>query len=213
MAYLNSQDGDVAIRDAVIFFHKLPSIFQNIPFIKPLICLNIPFIIKNKKNKGFTLIELIITLTVIGILVALVAPNMGSFVVSNRLTTQANELVTDINLARSEAIKQASNVGVCASSTGTGCTGSWQSGWIMFRDGDSSLTWTAAADSVLRTHESLSGSNTLSGPTTIVVFSKSGLLANSAAAGDFILCNSQSGKSRVINIQLTGRPSLSSGTC
>ena len=199
--------------DVLLFFHKLPFVCHKLPLVIPTVYLNIPFVINNKKNNGFTLIELVITLTIIGILLGVVAPNMSTFVLSNRLTTQGNEFIADINLARSEAIKQAGNVGICASSTGTSCTGSWQSGWIMFRDGDSSLTWTATTDSVLRTHESLSGNNTLSGPTTIVVFNTSGLLANSAAAGNFTLCNSQSGKSRVINIQATGRPSLSSGAC
>lgn len=196
-----------------IFFHKLPLVCFKLPLVEPIIPLNIPFVSQSREINGFSVIELVITLTIVGILLGIVAPNMSTFVLSNRLTTQGNEFIADINLARSEAIKQAGNVGVCASSTGTSCTGSWQNGWIMFRDGDSSLTWTAAADSVLRTHESLSGSNTLSGPTTIVVFNNSGLLANSAAIGNFTLCNSQSGKSRVINIQATGRPSLSSGTC
>lgn len=140
------------------------------------------------------------------------APNMNTFVVSNRLTTQANEFVADLNLARSEAIKQASHVGVCASSNGSSCTGSWQNGWIVFLDADASLGWTAS-DSVLRTHESLSGNNTLSGPQTTIVFNKSGLLALTAAASNYTLCNSQSGKSRVINVQTTGRPSLSEGSC
>lgn len=202
---------DVVKKNRVFIWQSFPFVCQKIPSVKPFVCHIYPFVCINKKICGFTLIELIITLTVIAILLGIVAPNMSTFVVSNRLTTQANEFIADINFARSEAIKQASNVGVCASSTGTSCTGNWQQGWIIFLD-ITPLGWTSG-DSVIRTHESLSGSNTLSGSQTIV-FGKSGLLALAPATSNYTLCNSQSGKSRVINIApTTGRPSVSSGSC
>ncbi len=196
----------------VFISHSFPFVCRNTPSVIPFVYRNHPFVERHKLFSGFTLIELIITLTIIAILLGIVGPNMGTFVTSNRLTTQANEFIADLNLARSEAIKQASNVGVCASSTGTSCTGNWQNGWIVFLDADASLGWTAS-DSVLRTHESLSGNNTLGGTQTTIVFNKSGVLASAAAAGNYTLCNSQSGKSRVINVQTTGRPTLSEGSC
>jgi len=192
------------LKTNILNLSEKPFVWKKLPLIKPYVCINIPFIGIYPKNSAFTLIELVVTLTIIGILLAIVAPNMGTFVVSNRLTTQANEFIADINLARSEAIKQGGNIGICASSNGSSCTGSWQNGWIVY---------VASSSSVLRTHESLSGNNTLSGPQTNVVFDRAGLLTNSAAAGNYTLCNSQNGMSRIINVQVTGRPSLSSGNC
>lgn len=202
--HINQQCWKFSSKKYLLYFSELPFICKKIPFINPSICINTPFVGSYKKNAAFTLIEVVITITILGILLAIVAPNMSTFVVSNRLTTQANEFIADINLARSEAIKQGSNIGICASSNSSSCTGTWQSGWIVY---------VASNSSVLRAHESLSGNNTLSGPQTDVVFNRAGLLTNSAAAGNYTLCNSQRGMSRTINVQLTGRPSLSTGSC
>lgn len=191
---------------------ELPFVCLNIPIVKPSVCRNIPLVKLYKYIGGFTLIELIIAVTVIGILVALAGPALQTFVASNRLTTLANEFMADLSRARSEAIKQAVNVGVCASSDGTSCGGSWVNGWILFVDADSSRTWTTG-DSVLRTHESITGNNSLTGTATVIVFSKTGMLDAATGAGTYTLCNSQINLSRVISIASTGRPSLSTGTC
>lgn len=191
---------------------SLPSVCQKIPFVKPSIYLNYPFVELRKYIAGFTLIELIVTLTIAGILIALAAPAMRTFIFNQRLTTQANELIADFNLARSEAIKRVNNTGVCASNTGTSCSGTWQNGWIVFVDADNSRTWTSG-DSVLRVHESISSDVAMTGSASVVIFSASGLLDSGTGAGNYTLCSSQIGQSRTVSIATTGRPSMSSGTC
>ena len=57
------------------------------------------------KSSGFTLVELMITLAIAGILVAVGIPSFNSTISDSRLTSYANEFVTALNLARSEAIK------------------------------------------------------------------------------------------------------------
>lgn len=189
-----------------------PFICLNIPFVKPPVCHNYPFVIRDRKVTGFTLIELIVTLTIAGILIALAAPAMRTFMLSQRLTTQANEFIADVNFARSEAIKRTGNIGVCASSSGADCSGTWQNGWVVFRDADNSRTWTSG-DSVLRVHESIASGVTMNGSATVVVFNAAGLLDSGTGAGDYTLCSSQIGQSRTVGIATTGRPTLSSGTC
>lgn len=208
------RQGNIATHqdDVSLFSRKLPLVCHNIPLVRPLICFNIPFININRFKAGFTLVELIITLTIAGILAALAAPAMRTFIFSQRLTTQANELVADFNLARSEAIKRSGNTGVCSSSSGTSCGGTWQNGWIVFVDADNSRTWTSG-DSVLRAHEAISSDVAVNGSASIVVFNVSGLLDIGTGAGDYTLCSSQIGQSRTIGIATTGRPSMSSGTC
>ncbi|HFQ91317.1 MAG TPA: prepilin-type N-terminal cleavage/methylation domain-containing protein, partial [Chromatiales bacterium] len=56
-----------------------------------------------KRHTGFTLVELLMTLIIVSIVVSLGAPALTDMIRSNRLTTQTNELVTALNLARSEA--------------------------------------------------------------------------------------------------------------
>ena len=65
--------------------------------------------------QGFTLIELIVAMSVLAILVAIAAPSFQSVFNSNRLTSTANELNTSLQLARMEAVKRNSRVVVCPS--------------------------------------------------------------------------------------------------
>lgn len=189
-----------------------PFVCRNIPFVKPSVCLIYPFVVRNQKTNGFTLIELIITLTVVGILLAIIAPNFSTFLSSNRLTTQANELLTDLSFARSESIKQATNIGVCVSN-GSSCMGSdWRNGWIVFLDADNSASWTSG-DSVLRVHDALTGATTATTSSAIIVFSRSGMLANGTGAGSYTLCDSGTSQSRVITITSVGRVTLTKGAC
>lgn len=173
--------------------------------IKPLICRNIPFV----GVIGFTLVELIVTLTIAGILAAVAAPSMFGFVASNRLATQINELIADINLSRSEAIKRGTTSGICVTAVnGTACDagGNWANGWLVYYVDPVTTT-----NVTIKTHEQLSGNNTLTAPADVLTFNKSGFLTS--LQGDFILCDGKLHKSRVVNIKPTGRPSLTEATC
>jgi type IV fimbrial biogenesis protein FimT len=63
-------------------------------------------------------------------------PSFRQFTADSRTTAFTNDLVTALNLARSEALHRSSNVVVCASSTQTSCTGAatWSDGFIAFTD-------------------------------------------------------------------------------
>lgn len=90
-----------------------------------------------KRAAGFTLVELMIGIAVLALLMALGVPSFMNLVRNNRLVTQTNEVVTGLNLARSEAIKRGLPVSVCVSSDQTDCdtgTPDWADGWIMFVD-------------------------------------------------------------------------------
>jgi type IV fimbrial biogenesis protein FimT len=72
--------------------------------------------IPSKKIHGLTLIELMVTVTVLAILMAIGLPEMRSFIVSNRLGSDVNAFVGLINYARSEAITRNQNVIICPKS-------------------------------------------------------------------------------------------------
>lgn len=90
---------------------------------------------KHSSNRGFSMIELLVTLTVVGILMAVALPNLSDMVKSNAVAAQSNHFSTTINLARSEAVKRNLNVFICVRD-GSACTtsGEWEDGWIVFAD-------------------------------------------------------------------------------
>ena len=83
-------------------------------------------------QRGFTLLEVLVTLLIGSILAAIAIPNMTALVRNDRETSQINNLIFTLNYARSEAVKEDNPVCVCASSDGASCGTNWASGWIIF---------------------------------------------------------------------------------
>jgi type IV fimbrial biogenesis protein FimT len=87
-------------------------------------------------TSGFTLIELMIAMAVLALIIAIGVPSFEAQIRNNRSAAQAENLVIALNFARSEAVKRARRVSVCASTNGTSCNAAdWKDGWIVFLDG------------------------------------------------------------------------------
>lgn len=101
-----------------------------------------------RKNKGFTLIELLITLAVAAIVMSVAIPSFTQMMLNNSSATVGTELSVALNYARSEAIKRAQRVSICASDNGIAClpANNWKEGWLVFVD--DAATDTAAAATV-----------------------------------------------------------------
>jgi type IV fimbrial biogenesis protein FimT len=87
---------------------------------------------------GFTLLELMVTISIMAILLAVALPSFQGSLRSNRLATTSNELLASLSLARSEGIRSTRGGGVCASANGTSCGADWNQGWMVWteKDGD-----------------------------------------------------------------------------
>ena len=86
---------------------------------------------------GLTMIELLVTISIVAILATMAAPSLREMVESNRLTALNNQLVSTLNYVRAEAIKRSFPVTMCVrNSTGSGCatSGGFENGWIVFVD-------------------------------------------------------------------------------
>ena len=89
-----------------------------------------------RTSRGFTLIELMIGLTILAVVLALAVPSFRQFTQNNAVVAAHNDLVTSIQLARSEALRRNRPVSICASVDGEDCATDtdWDSGWIAFID-------------------------------------------------------------------------------
>ena len=93
---------------------------------------------KRIPQQGFTLIELIIALSMLSILTAYAIPNYRTFKLNKSMTTEVNRLVATINYARSKSIILQEHVILCATESYISCDGNsqWHLGWMVFVDFD-----------------------------------------------------------------------------
>ncbi len=83
------------------------------------------------KQSGFTLIELMVVISILAILLGIGVPSFRATIEGNRITTVANDLVGALQFARSEAVKRGTNVTLCSSSDQATCSGAWADGWVV----------------------------------------------------------------------------------
>lgn len=167
---------------------------------------------KIKKYNAFTLVELLITLAIVGILATVALPNMSSFIKNEQLTSSINSLLSHLQYARSESILRHRQIVVCASNDEATCSGNWIDGWIIFNDDDQSGDL-SGSETILKIRENLSANITLSSSagTTSVIFDKRGFTP--ASASTFTVCDDRGVTSRKsISITNTGRVSNGGGT-
>lgn len=126
-----------------------------------------------KPAAGFTLVELLVVIAIVTVMLALAIPSYKSVTVQDRMASEIGDFTTDVELARSAAVKQGMPVTICASATPTAaapaCDGTdWSTGWIVFTDVASPANHiysAAGGDTLLRVHSALQGGDTLAGST------------------------------------------------
>ncbi len=126
-------------------------------------------------ENGFTLVEVLITLAVVVIVLAVAVPGFGLLIAETRMTTTTNGIVTQLNLARSEAVKRGTPVTMCSSADGATCSGDldWGSGWIVFTDQDRNLEVNDATD-IIRVQQSTENDVELNGNYAYLMYLRDG---------------------------------------
>lgn len=169
---------------------------------------------KQSVAAGFTLIELVIVLTIVSITLSIGVPSFQGFIKSSRVAGLTNQFVTSVNYARSEAVKRGSRVTVCKSANQSTCTagGDWDQGWMVFVDTANFGVWDAGEE-IVRVQEDFEGATTLkvvSGVGSALSFLPRGRLVT-GQSGQLSLCDNH--EARTININAVGRTHIVEATC
>lgn len=160
--------------------------------------------------RGFTLIEMIVTMAVAAILLTVAVPSFKYVTNNNRMSAENNGLLGDLQFARAEAIKEGRTVTVCVSADGATCANStaWQSGWIVFSD-PTNVGVVDAGETILRVQHTFSSSDSYAASNNVsaITFNRDGY-AIGIANGTLITLHDSSNTSawtRCLSVNLSGQ--------
>jgi len=120
------------------------------------------------RNRGFTLLEVLVVLAVLAVLLSLAAPSLQGLRQKHQMQSQAEQLQASLLLARSEALRRQQRVTLCVREPSAGggpdcaSSGTWAQGWVMFVDANDTGR-REANETVLQLHGALPGFLTLQG--------------------------------------------------
>jgi len=143
------------------------------------------------RRGGFTLIELMITVAIVGVLAKLAAPAMQQMILAENVRSATSDLQTALYYTRSEAIKRASNVDIVPNS------GDWKNGWVVQLSG---------GGAVLRQHDAVNTQlSSMAGGT--ITYRSDGRVTSTPGTIAVTTSNT-SVQARCIKIDLSGRPNV-----
>lgn len=114
---------------------------------------------------GFTLFELMLTVALAALILALAIPNFMQFAANNRLSGAANDMLAAIHIARTEAIKRRVPTAMCFTTTPNAttpaCDGTGKQGWVSWVDTDNDFVVDATNEPILARHVALASAVTV----------------------------------------------------
>lgn len=152
---------------------------------------------KNKKWLGFSLLEMLLILALLGILCLMGIPSWRHLVQENQTGTQVRTFISALNFARSEAIKQSEKVIFCPSENQKTCGGSWQKGQIVLSN-----------NTVLRIYPPLPANEKLLWKSSLGRVDRLEFVASgftNGQKGSFIFCPTDARYAKRIIIEQSGR--------
>jgi type IV fimbrial biogenesis protein FimT len=158
-------------------------------------------------ERGFTLIELMVTLSIMAVLLTLVIPSFSAAFLSNKLAGYTNSWVASVQLARGEAVKRNLVVTLCRSADLATCatSGTWQQGWVVL-----------SGTTLIQSHEALSADYHFTSSAYTISFQPSGV---GATGTTLTLCRATptaGAQERVVTLSTSGHTTVTTtrtGVC
>ena len=161
-----------------------------------------------KLQKGVTLVELMVTVSIVAIILAFVGPSIQSILIKNRIVAEINETSSLIQYARHHAIDEQAQVVVCPSKNYSVCSTDWNDPKIVFiYDDDNAIR--GATEELLVTIGASSSTTIMTNTTNIIKFAETGEVN---LGTEILLCHKDGAAeyARSLSITLQGRVKMSS---
>ena len=161
------------------------------------------YMMNKQLQRGFTVIELMIAIMILGVLVTIAAPSFAEILKQNRLAAQTNSIIASLNYARGETINQGTDVFITPNTAGT----NWSGGWAV-RSG-------TAGGPILRTFDGFQNA-TLTASSATINYQADGSITGGAAVTLTVTpsnCDTGDNDLRVVTIALSGQTSSAPAAC
>ena len=171
-------------------------------------------------EKGFTLLEMMIVLSLAAIIMTMAVPSYRTFVQNNRITKEVNLLSAAIAGARGESAKRGKRVVLCQSSNPaastpscSGTSGTWSNGWIVFVDENSDSSFaTSDSDVLLNVFQADGEVDIKTDVGTALAFKADGT-TTAGATRTFAVCDERGiSNGKKLDVAATGRPVTDTAT-
>ena len=191
---------------------------------------------KINENSGFTLLEIMITVAIIGILVSISLPSFNTTIKNNRITTKANDLLVALSSARQVAISRSLVTFVChtamadqvnptcGAASADGDVSDWNTGLIVYSAAPRTIVTGLRAYSATAPQDDLIQQASFNLTDNVVViddnaanfvgFTGNGLLFPGDNTISFQICDDRAGElGRLVSVSVSGRVSIADMVC
>ena len=164
--------------------------------------------------RGFSLLELMVALSVMGMLLGFGVPAFSSISTNSKIAAESGNLVAALTLARNEAMKRGMRVSVCATADAATCAGTadWSKGWIVFQDDSGTAGTLDVSDVPLQNWGAPANGVVVATAATFVSFSRR---ARGEVAGQFMVAKKgcSGNQRRQVDVTAAGRIGLIRQSC